>query len=224
MPSATTYDAVLFDLDGTLADSAADIRRALDLAFREVGLVTNDGIDRWIDGSPLEEIFAAAVPGGSERELARFIDSYRHHYEHAPSHETRLYPGVRETIDTLRSMQPRLKLAVATTKRASTAESVVHALGLHGVFEVVAGTGATAMKPKPAPDLLLHVTDRLGVAPARALMVGDTLRDIVAAQRAGMRVAAVTYGLGEVKSLLDARPDFVLEVFDELLTVLGFDA
>jgi phosphoglycolate phosphatase len=68
------------------------------------------------------------------------------------------------------------------------------------------------------------VSEQLGVAPARALMVGDTLRDVVAAQRAGMKVAAVTYGLGDVQALMDARPDYVLEEFDELLTVLGFDA
>jgi phosphoglycolate phosphatase len=221
--AAHAFDAVLFDLDGTLADSAEDIRRALECAFRDVGVGLERGVDHLVDGSPLEEIFAAAIPGGTTAELARFIEAYRHHYERAQHTTTRLYPGVRETIATLRSMLPRVKLAVATTKRASSAVSLIETLGLRDAFDVIAGSGATAMRPKPAPDLLLHVSEQLGVAPMRALMVGDTLRDVVAAQRASMRVAAVTYGLGNVQALIDARPDYVLEEFDELLTVLGFD-
>jgi phosphoglycolate phosphatase len=221
---AHAFDAVLFDLDGTLADSAEDIRRALDLAFRDLGVPIENGVDRLVDGSPLEEIFAAAVPGGTTAELARFIEAYRYHYERAQHATTRLYPGVRETIGTLRSMQPRIKLAVATTKKASSAVSLIEILGMRDAFEWIGGSGATSMRPKPAPDLLLHVSEQLGVAPGRALMVGDTLRDVVAAQRAGMRIAAVTYGLGDVQALIDARPDYVLEEFDELLTVLGFEA
>jgi phosphoglycolate phosphatase len=223
MSAEPAFDAVLFDLDGTLADSAEDIRAALELAFAELEIEVDAGLDGLVDGSPLEEVFAVAVPDGTEALLARFIDAYRRHYERSPTHRTRLYPGVRETLDTLRSMRPRLRLAVATTKRASTAQSVIHALGLGTTFELVAGSGATTLRPKPAPDLLLHVSEQLGVAPQRALMVGDTLRDVVAAQRAGMRVAAVTYGLGPVDALMDARPDYLLEEFDELLTVLGFE-
>ncbi len=218
------YDAVLFDLDGTLADSAEDIRHALRNAFDDLGVRMEAGIEHLIDGSPLEEIFAVAAPDASPPDMIRFIDSYRHHYERAPAGRTTAYPGVRETLDVLRAVRPALKLAVATTKRAATAERVLRDLGLADSFELIAGSGATSMPPKPAPDLLLSVLAQLGVSPDRALMVGDTLRDVVAAQRAGMRVAAVTYGLGAPEALIGARPDFILEEFDELLVVLGFDA
>ena len=224
-PAPTTpFDAVLFDLDGTLADSAEDIRDALERAFADLGLAFDRRIDPLIDGSPLEEVFAVAVPDGSPEQLLTFIASYRHHYERSPAHRTRLYPGVRETLEALQAIRPRIKLAVATTKRSSTAQSVLDALGVGDAFELVAGTGATRMRPKPAPDLLLHVAEQLGVAPGRALMVGDTLRDVHAAKHAGMRVAAVTYGLGAPDALIDARPDYLLEEFEELLVVLGFEA
>jgi HAD superfamily hydrolase (TIGR01509 family) len=165
-----------------------------------------------------------AVPDGTPGEMQRFIQSYRRHYEAGFTRQTRLYPGVRETLDVLSAMQPRMQLAIATTKRQTTAKALVDALGIGGHFDVVGGSGASTMRPKPAPDLLLALATQLAVAPERVLMVGDTLRDVHAGQRAGMRTAAVTYGLGAVDALLDARPDYVLEEIDELLVVLGMSA
>lgn len=219
-----SFDAILFDLDGTLADSAADIRAALSRAFQDIGIEVTGHIDKLVDGSPLEEIFAVAVPHGTSMDCARFIDAYRHHYERSLAHQTRLYPGVRETLASLRALAPRPSLAVATTKRESSARALLDALGVGLMFDRIAGSGATTIPPKPAPDLLLALAEQLGVSPGRTLMVGDTLRDVIAGQRAGMRTAAVTYGLGAPDALLSARPDYVLEEFDELLVILGVEA
>jgi HAD superfamily hydrolase (TIGR01509 family) len=219
--TASPFDAIFFDLDGTLADSAADIRRALSHAFDDIGMDMSDRLCVLVDGSPLEEIFATARPHGTAADLARFVAAYGRHYEAILVRQTQLYPGVRETLDVLDALRPRVRLAVATTKRPYAARALVQALGIGAMFDLVAGSGGTALKPKPAPDLLLATAEELGVAPSRVLMVGDTLRDVVAGQRAGMRTAAVTYGLGDAATLLDARPDYVLEEFDELLVVLG---
>jgi phosphoglycolate phosphatase len=215
------FDAILFDLDGTLADSTDDIRTALVHAFAAIGREMGPRLEVLIDGSPLEEIYAAAIPGGTTAELDRFITAYRARYAVGEHASTRLYPGVRETLDALALLRPGLRLAVATSKREAIARDVLHDLGVAMHFDVIAGSGARPMPPKPAPDLLLDVASQLAVAPARMLMVGDTLRDVVAGQRAGMRTAAVTYGLGKPEALLGARPDFVLEDFDELLVIVG---
>jgi HAD superfamily hydrolase (TIGR01509 family) len=156
--------------------------------------------------------------------MQRFVHAYRRYYEAGLTRRTRLFPGVRDTLEVLSALRPRLRLAIATTKRQSTAQALVDALGIGGLFDRVGGSGATAMRPKPAPDLLLVLAHELELVPERVLMVGDTLRDVQAGRRAGMRTAAVTYGLGAVDALLDARPDYVLEEFDELLVVLGMSA
>jgi phosphoglycolate phosphatase len=218
------FDAVFFDLDGTLVDSAEDIRHALGHAFADIGVDMSARLASLVDGSPLEEIFAVAVPRGSAADMERFITSYRRHYETDLVKFSRLYPAVRETLDALDAMRPRLRLAIATTKRESTARSLADALDIARVFDRIAGSGATTIKPKPEPDLLLAIAADLGVTPSRVLMVGDTLRDVISGQRAGMRTAAVTYGLGNVAALIDARPDYVLEEFDELLVLLGVEA
>jgi phosphoglycolate phosphatase len=227
MPSPqppAAFDAILFDLDGTLADSAADIRHALDRAFAELGIQPAAALDALVDGSPLEEIYAVAVPGGTPQQLARFVDAYRRHYEADIVRATQLFPGVRETLEVLFALRPRMRLAVATTKRERTARALVSSLGITEMFEVIAGSGGTDMPPKPAPDLFLAVARMLEVAPSRTLVVGDTLRDLRAGARAGMRTAAVTYGMGSPDTLIAAQPDYVLEEFDELLVVLGMRA
>jgi phosphoglycolate phosphatase-like HAD superfamily hydrolase len=88
-------------------------------------------------------------------------------------------------------------------------------------FDAIEGSAGTPMPHKPAPDLLLHLCKQLDVSPERTLMVGDTPRDIHAARRAGMRSAAVTFGMGRGDALTAARPDYVLEEFDELLVIVG---
>jgi HAD superfamily hydrolase (TIGR01509 family) len=222
--STAPFDAVFFDLDGTLADSAADIRHALQRAFGDIGVEPRGDVSALVDGSPLEEMFAVAVPHGSAELMARFVAAYRRHYESGLTRHTRLYPGVRETLDVLTALRPRLQLAVATSKRTTTACALLSALGIVEMFDHVAGSGAAPTPPKPAPDLLLAIAAQLRLAPERVLVVGDTVRDVVAGRRAGMRTAAVTYGLGAIDGLLDARPDYVLEEFDELLVLLGMRA
>ncbi len=219
--SGIQFDAVIFDLDGTLADSGADIAAALERAFRDVGRTPTVDVRSLVDGSPLEEIFAASVPGGTPHELRRFVDSYRKHYHDRLVVETRLYPGVRETLEALGALRPRVRLAVASSKRQQTAQDLLRALEVEDFFDAITGSGASTMPPKPAPDLLLHTASALGVSPSRSLMIGDTPRDIVAGRRAGMRTAAVTYGFGSADAIAQAGADYVFEEIDELLIVLG---
>lgn len=214
-------DAVLFDLDGTLADTAADIAAALRLSLAELGVDPGERLLSLVDGSPLEEVFAVAVPGGTPGQLVRFVDGYRRHYQNGMLGQSRLFPGVRETLDALRALAPRPRLAIATSKRVAAARELVRGLEIESHFDAIAGSGGSEVPHKPAPDLLLAVLKDLGVPPSRALMVGDTRRDVIAGQRAGMRTAAVTYGLGAHAELSALRPDYLFEEFEELLLVLG---
>lgn len=223
MNEAPTFDAILFDLDGTLADSARDIALAIERALMAVQVDPPSGLLALVDGSPLEEIFATIVPGAPAEQYACFAKAYRAAYEGHGHAGTRLFPGVRDTLEALAALRPKVRLAVATTKRSDAAKDLLRTLGADSFFDVIDGSGGTNLPPKPAPDLLLKICRDLGVDPARALMVGDTLRDILAARRAGMRTAAVTFGMGGSDAVIAARPDFVLEEFDELLVVVGVE-
>ncbi len=211
------WDAVVFDLDGTLADSAADIAEALRRAFVAAGLELRRPVSSLVDGSPLEEIFAVGAPDAAPEDFDRFVSAYRAGYAALEHRQTRLYPGVADTLESLQLLRPAPRLAVATAKRTEAAEELVRRLGIADRFAVVAGTSGSRLRHKPAPDLPLWVCAQMGVSPGRAIMVGDTVRDIEAGRAAGMTTAAVLYGLGDRDALRGARPDFVLEDMEDLL-------
>jgi hypothetical protein len=98
------FDAILFDLDGTLADSAADISLALRRAFEDLAITSVRPVDSLVDGSPLEEIFAVAAPGADPSLFDRFVSRYRAHYQGTGHARTRLYPGVMDTLEPVSTM------------------------------------------------------------------------------------------------------------------------
>lgn len=206
-------DPILFDLDGTIADTTADIAASLAIAFDAIGIAIDRPVASLVDGSPLEEIYDAHArrPGAAER--AAFVTAYRTSYGET---RTRLFPGVTELLDGLAGRP----LAIATSKPTSSAARVVDALGVRRRFELVVGSGASAIPPKPAPDLLLHAAERLEAPPGRCVMVGDTARDVIAGRLAGMMTVAVTWGMGARSELADAGPDRLVDDAAELLTVL----
>lgn len=215
------FDAILFDLDGTLADTALEITRAIGLALNDLDLHSAVSIHSLVDGSPLEEVFAVAAPNASPKLLVRFIERYRAHYDTQSNEHTHVFPGVIDTLDALRVLIPRPRLAVATAKRSITARQVCTTLGIAHYFDLIEGTGATNTPPKPAPDLLLSIAARLKVSPSRTLMVGDTVRDISAGKSARMLTAAVHWGLGGYDNLLRSEPDFWLEEPEDLLAIIA---
>ena len=219
--SPRRFDAIVFDLDGTLADSAADISLALRRAFADLEIHVSKPIESLVDGSPLEEIFAVAAPGADHSLFDRFVSRYRAHYLATGHSQTRLYPGVIETLEALDLLAPRPRLAIATSKRPETARGLCLATGIARYFDLIEGSGGSAMRHKPAPDLLLSVATALDVSPSRSLMVGDTARDILAGRAAGMCTAAVLYGLGSREDLTSAAPDHTLEDIEDVLTLVA---
>src|SRR5437764_9426605 len=115
-----------------------------------------------------------------------------------------LFPGVAEGIQLLRDLG--LRLAVATSKVRSGAVAQLEAAGIARHFEVIAGYDSVE-RPKPDPQLALHVLERLGASPDAAVAVGDTTHDLLMARGAGLRTVAVTYGAHDEATLLTESPD-----------------
>lgn len=195
--AADRWRALVFDLDGTLVDSAPDLAAAVNrllvaegrrqLELGEVEWMVGDGVHKLV-----ERALAATGPVPAPHQPAlvrRFLADYQ---ANALVH-TRPFPGVSETLAQLRARG--LALAVCTNKPTAAAMAVLHGLGLAAFFDaVVGGDSLPVRKPEPGP--LLHILDRLGVAPDAVLMVGDSANDVATARAAGVPVVVVAYGYG----------------------------
>jgi phosphoglycolate phosphatase len=217
------YRLACFDLDGTLVDSMADIREALQVALdalppgdpaHELEALGSAGL-----GLPLDLFFAIARPGGDETTRRLFIDTYRAHYHAHLLDRTRPFPGVPETLEKLQPLRARgLRTCVATTKKTDTARKVVGGLGLAGYFDVVLGTDG--IPHKPAPDLPLLCARTVGREPAHGIMVGDTHNDVLAGRAAGMKTCGVAYGVMGAIGLAPHQPDFMIDAFPEVFELI----
>lgn len=212
--------AVLFDLDGTLADTAGDLAGALNRlrAKRGLGPLPIEVL-RPHASSGARGLLGAGMdlhPGDADYEGQRiaFLDAY----EQCLSETTTLFDGVPELLDRLEAMG--LKWGVVTNKVERFTHPVMRGLRLDQRSGATVG-GDTTPTPKPHPAPLLLACQRLGVPPASALYVGDDLRDIQAAQAAGMHSAAAGWGyIGHNGEVGTWGADVVADVPLDLLDVL----
>jgi len=209
-------DLIVFDLDGTLADSLPDIARAANYACRSLGLPEHspEALKKMIGGG--ERTFVERFLGpGREGLRPEALRLYLEHYHRHCGDLTRLYPGVAETL-------PRLagkKLAVLSNKRQSLTEEVLRAMGIFSYFAGIHGGGAVlALKPSPEP--LIALIRKMGEEPGRTLMVGDKTADVLAGKGAGARTVGVTYGYGEPAALAAAGPDFLIHHFQDVAGII----
>jgi len=190
---------IVFDLDGTLVDSLADILASFLAVFATVDLPAPDeaAVRRTL-GQPLEAMFGAFAPA---QRVGRLCDAYRAHYADHMVDRSRPFPGVPELLADLR--ERGFLSVVASTKRTLTARRLVEATGLAPWLDHVQGTDAAPYKP--APDVVLRALDVVGGR--GAWMVGDSASDIEAGRAAGLRTYAVTWGTHAAERLAEARPD-----------------
>jgi phosphoglycolate phosphatase len=214
-------DTVIFDVDGTLVDSAADIHAALNhgLALagcRPVGLddsrrLIGLGLERSV-----EKVLADCGFTLKAAELARIKSASTAYYDAHLLERTELYAGVAETLEALRDTGTRL--GICTNKRAASTRRILSGLGIVNHFGVIIAREATAQgKPHPAP--LFAAIEALKGESSRAAMVGDTLADMQCARAAGVAAIAVSYGYSDVP-LSELGADTTIAVFTELLFAL----
>lgn len=211
---------LLFDLDGTLVDSApgicASARAAcLGLGYAEPG----DELIRPLIGLSLDQVArAAAAVELDAAALALWIARYREEFDRIALPATTTFPGVADELARWRAAGRRL--AVVTSKRTDVARAVLQRAGLTELLEVVVG-GEQAPRGKPAPDLALHALARLGVGPREAAMVGDTTHDVAMARAADVPVYAVSYGVHGRTALEAAGAVAVVDRFPDLAQHVG---
>lgn len=189
-------EAVLFDLDGTLIDSLPDIIAAVNELRAELNLEPwhSDAIRAWV-GKGAEHLVRGAVSELGPERVAAGAARYIHLYKNLAQPQTRLYPGVRET---LRSLHARgLKLGIVTNKATSSSEQAVARHLADIPFAIIAGPERVSAR-KPHPAHLLESLAFMQVSPERAVFVGDDPVDAACAKAAGVRFFGAEYGIGGV--------------------------
>jgi phosphoglycolate phosphatase len=209
-------DLIVFDLDGTLADSLPDLTRAANYACRRLGLPEHspEAVQGMIGGGEhkfVERFLGPGREGLAEEGLRLYLEHYSRHCGDL----TRLYPGVKETLPHLAGK----KLAVLSNKLQRLTEAVLRVTGIFPFFAAIRGGGGK-MPLKPSPEPLLALIKEMGVEPGRTLMVGDKPADVLAGKGAGTHTLGVTYGYGEPSSLAAAGPDGLIPNFPELEALL----
>jgi len=204
-------EALLFDLDGTLADGAAAIHDAFEHALRERG---HPPVERHLVagriGLPLRLMFRD-LARVDDAESAALVRAYRERFELTAPTLVRATPGMREALDAFEGVP----MAVVTTKAVEPARTVLRALGIEERFGAVVGVD-TVRRPKPDPEGARVALARLGVGSLHAVFVGDTIMDVLAGKGAGTRTVAVLCGHGDEDELHASQPDAIIPDLREL--------
>lgn len=206
------FPVYVFDVDGTLLDSARDICGALQqvLETTECAPVTFDFLKGYI-GLHLDDLFHDLFPDCTAELADSLLQQYRGIYRARGHSMTRVFPGVAEALASLGGRK-----TTATTKGTPMTRAVLEQFGLIGYFDHVQGTDG--FPSKPAPDVILTAASALGAKPEDCLMVGDSPADMEAGKRAGVKTCAVRYGYGSAEELARHAPDYWISDFRELLS------
>ncbi|MBP9653075.1 MAG: phosphoglycolate phosphatase [Rhodocyclaceae bacterium] len=208
--------AVLIDLDGTLLDTVPDLADAANAMLAELGRLTlpQDTIRDFV-GKGIPNLVGRCLgyPGESDAPEAReALALFKRHYAAVNGRKTRIYPGVPEGLRALRAAG--LKTACVTNKAGAFTEQLLAATGLDRLLDLTV-SGDTLAEKKPHPLPFLHLCERFGIAPAEALVVGDSRNDVAGARAAGCPVYCVPYGYSEGEDVRDLGADAIVGTLEE---------
>jgi HAD superfamily hydrolase (TIGR01509 family) len=204
------FPVYLFDIDGTLLDSAEDICGAVQqvLPAETPQPITFPYLKSFI-GRHLFDLFGEVSPGCTQEQLDEMLARYRTIYLARGHSGTKVYPGVAEGLAALGGRK-----GTATTKGSPTTRAILEQFGLIQHFDHVQGTDGFPCKP--APDVIFTALEAMQASPAECLFVGDSAADMEAGQRAGVKTCAVSYGYGKREDLARFTPDYWIDDLREL--------
>ncbi len=221
--SAHAFDLVMFDLDGTLVATAAELAGALNdtLTGLNLPVVEQLRVEGWVGHGTRELLVRALAWVGktstdavrASSTLIAALVEFDLHYRNRCGSSSRPYPQVHEVLQDLR--QHAIKLALVTNKDARYTRLLLNAHQLTGLLDLVV-SGDTLPTRKPDPGGIFHCLAQFGVLPERALFVGDSSVDVATARNAGVRIWAMSYGYNMGQPIADSKPDRVLQAFGEL--------
>lgn len=213
----------MIDLDGTLLDTIPDLAAATNLMLETLGHAA-------LPLNTVRNFVGKGIPRLVERALARDIDGhpdaaamahalpvFERFYTEVNGLHTTIYPGVREGLEQLRDAG--FRLACVTNKAGAFTAPLLERMGLAQFFEQTV-SGDTLPRKKPDPMQLLHVCSAFGIAPARMLMIGDSVNDVLAARAAGCPVFCVPYGYNEGHDVHHLDVDAIVSALTDCISLI----
>jgi phosphoglycolate phosphatase len=203
---------VMFDLDGTLADTGQDLADAVNHTRSHFNLEPlSPALVFTHVGRGVEHLLRHSLPEDSIDHFQEVLHVFLARYEKHLLDRTILYPGVHEVLD---YFQDKRRVVVSNKMHRLTV-AVLRGLGVEKQFDAILG-GDSAVEKKPHPALVHEVLNRFRILPTHALIVGDGDTDVEAGKRAGIITCGVTYGLGSKEALVAAQPDILIHDLTEL--------
>lgn len=212
-------EMILMDIDGTLVDSVPDLTFCIDATMEELNLPprgeakvrhwVGNGVPRLIKRALLDDFDGEPEDALFQKAEAVFLTLYREN----TSKRSYLYPGVRDGLAWLKAEGYRL--GSITNKAEQFTRPLLKEMGIFDYFEIVI-SGDTLPEKKPHPAPLLHAARFFGIAPEKALMVGDSVSDVKAARAAGFPIVCLSYGYNHGEDIRDSHPDEVMDSLTEL--------
>lgn len=218
-------EMVLIDVDGTLVDSVPDLAYCVDAMMSELGMPergekrvrhwVGNGVERLVkralvnqlDGEPDEALFGKALP------------VFEALYRENTSKRSRLYQGVKEALDFLKTTGVRL--GCVTNKASQFTLPLLQDLGVHDYFEVVI-CGDMVERKKPDPMPLLQAAEQLETEAKASMMLGDSMSDVNAARAAGFQIVCMSYGYNHGEDIQDYDPDAVIDSMTEIKDIVDW--
>ena len=212
-------EVLLFDLDGTLVDSATDLHRAMNMSLNALQLptVTEAQVRVWVGKgtalfcqSTLQHLTGKVDPAQQQQ----LLDTFLKIYNADPCVETQPFDGILEFLEW--GLAQKKAMVCVTNKPEAPARAIVDQLGMTHYFADVIG-GDRFEERKPHPRQLLHCVEQYAQSKDQVLMIGDSSNDVEAARRAGIDCVVVSYGYNHGENILDCQPQQVVDNLCELI-------
>jgi len=204
----------MFDLDGTLVDTAQDITNALNFAIEpyDIKILTVKDTIKLI-GEGISRLVEKVLPVEKMHLKSNVMKRFLEHYSEHLTNNSKEYPHIKETLENLTTV----KKAVISNKKEDLSKKLLEKLGLSEYFDLIIGSDIAGER-KPSPVPVLYVVAKLGLSPEESVIVGDSNYDMEAGKRAGVRTIAVTYGYRPRENLIGA--DYIIDDIRELIPLV----
>lgn len=215
----TKFKHIIFDFDGTIADTSRIILATMQATMRERHLsVATPEVIKQVIGFPLKDCFTHIYPGMSESEAIECANTYCTIFNANKSSLTpTLFPHVGETLAIL--SQRGITMSMASSRGNGSLVELLEMLKMRHHFAMVVGVD-NVVKAKPDPEAIIYILKTMNVDACDALMVGDMPVDIAMGQNAHTKTCAVTWGNSSGNDLLKSNPDYIIDDFNQLLKLL----
>jgi len=212
-----TIHTIIFDFDGTLADTQKAIRHAFLNTLQHIGIpVPLDAFMNEIYSQTVEDMFRQ-VGVVDKNLLKKAVSLYCRLYGVIAPQKASLFPGVLQTLERLR--ERNLSLAIATNENRKNLERLLPTLKIAHFFSVTICEDEVG-RPKPHPEMVYKILDKTGSSPDQTLVVGDSALDILIGKATHCNTCAVTYGTHPEEKLNDYSPDWLIDHFASVLEIL----